>query len=234
MKPVFKVRFSWLLVLAVGSCAVMCPAQAATTASPAAVLRDGTPVQLRLSRTVSSESDQPGEIVEFTLRKDLVVGNTIVMPVGTEVYGVVITAQLEDRATGAGGVLEFRLQSLKLANGQEIPLRTIPQLPVDPNADLRPEMLVNLVNSPYAPYAHFNDGKVTTVPKEMPLTLYVAADVNISSQPVLPKLSGSRQMDTVAAHIIHSNTIGAASLGEVAREQRERGKIGGGLVSGSQ
>ena len=122
---------------------------------------------------------------------------------------------------------------LQLPNGQEIPLRTIRQLPSDPNADIKPDTLVNLVNSPYAPYAHFNDGKVTTVPKEMPLTMYVAADVTITSQPAPPRRGGALQMDSVATHIVHSNTS-AMSLGDIAREERERGKIGGGMVSGSQ
>ncbi len=210
----------------------MCPAQAATKApATAVVLHDGTAVQLKLGRTVSSESDQAGEVVEFVLKKDLVADDTVILPAGTSVYGQIVTAQLEDRNSGAGGVLEFRLESLKLANGQEIPLRNIPQLPTTPTADLRPEMLVNLVNSPYAPYAHFNDGKVTTVPKEMSLTLYVAADINISSQPVVAR-TGTVQMDSVAAHIVHSNAAAtAASLGDIARQQRERGKIGGGLIS---
>jgi hypothetical protein len=40
------------------------------------------------------------------------------------------------------------------------------------------------------------------------------------------------QMDSVAAHTVHRNTAStSASLGDIARQQRERGKIGGGLVS---
>ncbi len=239
MTPVFHMRSSWFLALALAfsAHAVVCRAQAATQpavqATPAVVLHDGTPVQLKLSRTVSSESDQAGEVVEFTLKKDLVAGNTVLLPEGTSVYGLVTAARIDDRATGVGGMLEFRLESLKLQNGQEIPLRTIRQLPSDPNADIKPDMLVNLVNSPYAPFAHFNDGNITTVPKEMLLTLFVAADVSISDQPVPSKAGNSGQMDTISAHILHSNTT-AKSLGEIAREQRERGKLGGGLVSGSQ
>ena len=234
MKPVLHLRYAWVLAvaLAFGGDAVVCRAQAATKAAPAVVLHDGTAVVMKLARTVSSESDQAGEVVEFVLKKDLVADNTVILTAGTSVYGQIVTATLEDRATGSGGVLEFRLESLKLANGQEIPLRNIPELPTTPNADLRPEMLVNLVNSPYGPYSHFNDGKVTTVPKEMPLTLYVAADINISNQPVVARPGSTVQMDSVAAHIVHSNTAStSASLGDIARQQRERGKIGGGLVS---
>jgi hypothetical protein len=234
MKAASRFRYSCLLALVLthGGDTAVCRAQAATKALPSPVLHDGTPVYLKLARTVSSESDQAGEPVEFILKKDLVVDGTVLLAQGTSVFGSVTAARLDDRASGVGGMVEFRLAALELANGQQIPLRTIPQLPSGPNVDVKPDALVDLVNSPYGPFAHFNNGNVTTVPKEMLLTLYVAADVSIGSQPVV-RASAGAQMDTISAHILHSNT-GGKSLGELAREQRERGKIGGALVSGSQ
>ena len=132
-------------------------------------------------------------------------------------------------------MLEFRLESIKLANGQEIPLRTIRQLPTEANADLRPETLTNLVNSPYGPFAHFTNLPIVTVPKNSLLTLYVAADVIVgsSSSMMMAAPVANSQPDSLAAHIVHGNS-GTKSLGEIAREQRERGKISGGMVSGTQ
>ncbi len=201
--------------------------------SAAAMLHDGSPVELSLGRTVSSESDQPGELVEFTLKRDLVAGDRVVLTEGSTVYGKIVASRLDDRNTGTAGMLEFRLESIKLANGQEIPLRTIRQLPTEANADLRPETLTNLVNSPYGPFAHFTNLPIVTVPKNSLLTLYVAADVNVGSSLMLAAPVANSQADSLAAHIVHGSS-GTKSLGEIAREQRERGKISGGMVSGTQ
>jgi len=202
-------------------------------ASATAILHDGAPVELCLARTVSSESDQPGELVEFTVKRDLVAGDRVLLTEGSTVYGRVVASRLDDRNTGTAGMLEFRLESIKLANGQEIPLRTIRQLPTEANADLRPETLTNLVNSPYGPFAHFTNLPIVTVPKNSLLTLYVAADVNVGSSMMMAAPVANSQPDSLAAHIVHGNS-GTKSLGEIAREQRERGKISGGMVSGTQ
>lgn len=220
------------LVMVLGFATVTCQAQAASKPSAATILRDGTPIPLTLKRTVSSESDEPGELVEFSLKQNLVAESVVLLPEGTSVWGKVIASRLVDRASGRPGMLEFRLESLKLPNGQEIPLRTVRELPSDPNQEINPEMFVNLVNSPYAPFQHFTREPITTVPKEMPLTLYVAADVNISDRPVVAHFSGYDQADTISAHISHTGN--GKSLGEIAREQRERGRIRAGMISSSQ
>jgi hypothetical protein len=218
-------------VLTLGFATGLCQDQAvAATPASDSVLHDGTPVHLSLVRTVSSESDQPGEVVEFLVKHPLVAGGQVVLPEGASVFGKVIAAHLDDRS-GKGGTLEFRLESIKLSNGQEIPLRTIRQLPTNANAEIKPETLTNLVNSPYAPFGHFNNGSSITVPKLSALVLYVAADVSFGNQVVAsaPALA-NEPSDSVATHIVQSNT-GAKSLGEIAREQRERGKISGGMVT---
>jgi hypothetical protein len=215
-----------------GSAAVTCQAQAASKPSSATILRDGTPIQLTLKRTVSSESDEPGELVEFVLKQNVIADDVLLMPEGASVWGEVTASRLVDRESGRPGMVEFRLESLKLSSGQEIPLRTVRELPSDPNQEISPEMFVNLVNSPYAPFQHFTKEPITTVPKEMPLTLYVAADVNISDHAVVVRSSGPEQADTISAHISHTGN--GKSLGEIAREQRERGRIGPGVISASQ
>jgi hypothetical protein len=228
-----RARFSLLLaaIMALGCGMAFCQSNPFGSASAPAVLHDGFPVQLALGRTVSSESDQPGELVEFIVKSDVVAGTTVLLPEGSSVYGKVIASRVDDRS-GKGGMLEFRLESLKLANGQEIPLRTLRALPTDANADPTPDKLTNLVNSPYGPFAHFTNLPIITVPKNSLLTLFVAADVSIGNQAMAAPFVSS-QSDSLAAHIVHSNS-GAKSLGEIAREQRERGKISGGMVSGTQ
>src|ERR1035437_719829 len=85
------------LVLAFGCAPAVC--QPPATNSPAApvVLRDGTALHLTLARTVSSESDQPGELVEFIVKENLVAGTTIILAEGSSVYGKVAASRLADR-----------------------------------------------------------------------------------------------------------------------------------------
>jgi hypothetical protein len=224
-----RTRLSLLLatVLALG-----CEMVIGQSSGSAPILPDGYPIELATGRTVSSESDNPGELVEFVVKHDVVAGNVVLLPEGASVYGKVVASRLNNRASGQVGMLEFRLESVKLSNGQEIPLRTIRALPAVANADLTPEKLTNLINSPYGPFAHFTNLPIVTVPKNTLVTLYVAADVSVGNQMVVTPYASS-QSDSLAAHIVHSNS-GAKSLGEIAREQREHGKISGGMVSGTQ
>ncbi len=206
----------------------------ANSAAADHVLHDGTPIYLATGRTVSSESDQPGEQVEFLVKKDVTVGGAVLIPAESSVFGTVTASRLDDRAAGRGGMVEFRLASIKLPNGQLIPLRNIKDVPTAANADVSTDALTNLVNSPYAPFAHFDNGTTTTVPKNSLFTLYVAADVAISNQPAPPMAASSGgAADSVAAHITNTAN-GSKSLGDIAREQRERGKISGGMVTPQQ
>ena len=228
MRAPFAIVLAFSLVA--GTAVAQSQPAAEASSSPAAnVLAEGTPIHFAVGRMVSSQTDQPGEIVEFVIKKDVLVGGQVVLALNTSVYGKVISSKLEDRTTGKPGSLEFRLESLKLSNGQEIPLRTVKQIPAD--AAAKPEMLVNLVNSPYAPFAHFNNGTTTTVPKDARFTLFIGADVNIGA-PVVAKPNQAPVVDSVASHVV--NAEGTKSLGELAREQRERGKIGSGMVTTPQ
>jgi hypothetical protein len=229
-------RYQYVLAAAIALSGVAgwaeTPAPPSAT-SASAVLAEGTPVHLVLARTVSSQSDQAGELVEFELKQSIVLNGTVLLPENSYVYGKVVSATMDDRESGKPGSLEFRLDSLKLANGQEIPLRTVKQIPSAANTDIKPEKLTNLVNSPYAPFGHFNNGTTTTVPKNSMLTLFVGADVTIGGSVVVRAGAQDSGADSLASRIINSNS-GAKSLGDVAREQRDRGKIGGGMVSSPQ
>jgi len=65
---------------------VQTPSPAATAqpaaASTAAVLEDGTPVRMRIARTVSSADAKTGDTVDFEVLEDVFVGKTVVIPKG--------------------------------------------------------------------------------------------------------------------------------------------------------
>src|ERR1700761_1863256 len=120
-----------LLSLACFSLAQSPSVNSANSAPVNAVVPDGYPVQLSMGRTVSSQTDQAGEQVEFIVKHAVMAGDVVVVPENTYVYGRVVAARMENRQTGEGGMVEFRLESVQLANGQKIPLRNVREVPVD-------------------------------------------------------------------------------------------------------
>ena len=78
------------------------------TAPPAAgapsgpMLEEGTPVKLRISRTVSSADAQVGETVDFEVLEEVKVGNLIVIPKGGTAWGTVTTAEPKKRMARGG------------------------------------------------------------------------------------------------------------------------------------
>ena len=118
-----RVVFARLMALCLALAGTPAIAQPPTARASAPVLHDGDPIRLTLARTVSSESDQPGELVEFIVKQDVKAGDTVVLAHDSYIYGVVTASRIDDRYNGQPGMLEFRLDSLKLANGQIVPLR---------------------------------------------------------------------------------------------------------------
>ncbi len=200
----------------------------------APVIPDGSPVRLRLFRMVSSESDQPGEQVEFELLDNIMAGDVIALPSGSSVWGRVTAAAPATTTSNRRGMLEIRLEGLRLGNGQIVPLRNMKQLPTDANSNVNPESLMDLVNSPSGPLSRFTRLPEITIPKNTVVTLYVAADVPVGVPPrkahglaaPLPESASGTVADRITGH--GANTV---SLGDIARQQRERGVIGSGLAN---
>lgn len=88
------------------------------------VLEDGTPVKLRIGRTVSSVNAQVGDSVDFVAVHDVLVGNTPVISSGTIAFGTVVEAHTK-RRMGRGGKLSIRLDSIKLSTGDKVVLRSV-------------------------------------------------------------------------------------------------------------
>ena len=103
--------------------------KAAAPPPPAAaplVLADGTLVNLRLRKSLSSATAAQGQTVELEVTRELKVGDVVVAPVGAIAEGVVSEARTAKRGN-IGGKLEVSLRRLRLVDGTEASLRTIPQ-----------------------------------------------------------------------------------------------------------
>src|SRR5215472_10188820 len=101
-------------------------AAAATTANPplAFGLEDGTPVKLRISRTVSSEDAQVGDTVDFEVLEEVKFHDVVLIPRGGIAWATVTEAQSK-RRMGRAGKLNINIDNMKLADGEKAPLRAV-------------------------------------------------------------------------------------------------------------
>jgi hypothetical protein len=86
------------------------------------VLRDGTPVRIRLARTLSSEQVKTGDQIDFDVLEDIDVENRVVIPRGSKAIGSITEAE-HKRRMGRGGKLNFVLEYVRLEDGTKVALR---------------------------------------------------------------------------------------------------------------
>jgi hypothetical protein len=85
-------------------------------------LQDGTPVRLRLNSDISSATARANETVDFEVTEPVIYQNYVVIPKGSVALGRVIKAEAK-RRFGRSGALEISVDSVRLPDGQTIPLR---------------------------------------------------------------------------------------------------------------
>jgi len=95
-------------------------------APPLLTLFDGTPVRLKLDRTVSSADTHVGDQVTFEVAEDVVVDGYTVIRKGTKALGAVSEAAPKGRF-GRNGKLTLSLTSVRLADNEEARLRAYQQ-----------------------------------------------------------------------------------------------------------
>lgn len=95
-----------------------------TTPSQKLLIKDGTPIKLKLKRGVYSQYAKIGDEVDYLVDEEVLVDNKIIVPEGAVVKGKVITAE-HKRRMGRGGKIDITADSVKLFNSQSIPLRAL-------------------------------------------------------------------------------------------------------------
>jgi hypothetical protein len=92
-------------------------------AAPGFTLAKNTPVRVKLVKSISSATAHVGDAVELEVLEDVLVQGVVVLPKGSKESGVIAEADPKKRF-GHGGKLAFSVTSLRLANGEQAPLRT--------------------------------------------------------------------------------------------------------------
>ena len=115
-----------LLLLKTKPGAKLTPLPSREKAPPPLTLFDGTPVRLKLGRSVSSAEAHVGDQVTFGVAEDVVVNGYLVIRKGTKALGAVSEAEPKGRF-GRNGKLTLSLTSVRLADNEEARLRAYQQ-----------------------------------------------------------------------------------------------------------
>jgi PEGA domain-containing protein len=150
------------------------------TSAKGFVLEDGTPMRLRLNRTVSSADAHVGDTVDFEVLQDISVNGTLVIPKGGLAFGTVTEAQPK-RRMARGGKLEINLDNVKLLDSEKAALRAVKGGSGGGHTGAMTAGIVatGLVFFPAAPFFLFMHGKDITIPKGAEVAAYVNGDVKM-------------------------------------------------------
>ena len=156
------------------------PTPANTSSKDVLRLEDGTPVKLRITRTISSASAQVGDRVDFEVLEDISVNGVDVIPKGSIALGTVTEAH-KKRRMGRGGKLNVAIDSVRLADGEKAALRAVKDTQGGGHVGAMTGAIVatSIVFFPAAPLFLFMHGKDITIPKGTEITAYTNGGMNL-------------------------------------------------------
>ena len=168
------------------------PAQTAQPAAPKPAmqgfgLEDGTPVKLRTARTISSADAHTGDTLDFEVLEDVFAKDTLVIPKGGIAWGTVTDAQPK-RRMARGGKLDVNIDSVRLADGEKVPLRAVKDVKGGGHTGAMTGAMVGtaIVFFPAAPLFLFMHGKDISIPKGTEITAYINGDTRLEEAKFKP------------------------------------------------
>jgi len=204
---------SWLLILSIGFsqpvCSATCYAQSKavkgdtkqssaptvsqTVKAPLAFgLEDGTPIKIRITRTISSADAKVDERVDFEVLEETKIGETVVIPRGGIAWGTVTEARPK-RRMGRAGKLNVNIDSVRLVTGEKVALRAIKEVQGGGNTGKMTGAIVatSILFFPAAPLFLFMHGKDITIPKGTEITAYINGDAPLDKATFAPKVANT-------------------------------------------
>jgi hypothetical protein len=153
-------------------------------------LLDGTPIKLRLGRTISSATEKVGNDVDFDVLEDVTVSNVVVIPKGSMALATVTIAD-HKKSMGRAGKLEVNIDSVRLADGEKAAMRAIEGGKAGGHVGAMTGAIVatSIVFFPAAPLFLFVHGKDLVIPKGTEITAYVNGDMTLDMAKFLPAIT---------------------------------------------
>ena len=159
------------------SCPLVFGARKCTRTPPRLVIPDGTPVNLRMVRTISSAHARTGDHLDFVVVKDVTVGGFTIIQAGTIASGSVLGVKGK-RLLGIGGKVVIKLDSVKLITGDEVALQARKEIKGRSRSKLilAEMMITGLFYLPAAPVFLLSRGHDSTVLKGTEVTAHITGD----------------------------------------------------------
>jgi hypothetical protein len=173
------------------------------------VLEDGTPLKLRINRTLSSADAHVGDTVDFEVLEDVSVNGTLIVPKGGLAFATVTEAQAK-RRMARGGKLNVNIDYVKLLDGEKAALRAVKDVKGGGHTGAMVGGIVatSIVFFPAAPFFLFMHGKDISIPKGTEITAYVNGDMKLDAA----KFQSSSSGQTSAAAAVSASTPSSAKL----------------------
>jgi hypothetical protein len=167
-------------------------------------LEDGTPVKLKLNRTVSSADAHVNDTVDFDVLEQVTVHDKIVISRGSIALGTVTEAEPK-RRMARGGKLNVNIDSVRLTTGEKIPLRAVKDVKGGGHVGAMTGAMVAtaIVFFPAAPLFLFMKGKDITIPEGTEITAYTSGDIplDVSKFAPDPTISSTAPVESATATI---------------------------------
>lgn len=148
------------------------------------LLADGTPIRLRFARKVFSSEVIAGEKIPLEASEPVLVGEWVAIRQHSEQQAIVTMAQA-GRSLGRGGNLQFKIENVRLADGELVPVRATKDVKGGGNrvAALTGEagMIAGFAFGPASPLGFFiyARGKNATIPAGAEITAYTTGDFQL-------------------------------------------------------
>ncbi len=152
------------------------------------VLHDGTPVRLRLNRTISSSDSRTGDTIDFEVLDDVKVGDVVVIPRNAVALGAVTEAKAKGRI-GKSGKLNVMIDFVRTLTDEKVALRGVRETQGGGRTGAMTGAMIatSLVVWPAAPLFLFMHGKDITITKGTEITAYVNGEIQLDEARVLKK-----------------------------------------------
>jgi len=165
------------------------------TSAKGFVLEDGTPVKLRLNRTISSGDAHTGDTIDFEVVEDITLNGTLIIPKGGLAFATVTEAQAK-RRMARGGKLDINIDYVKLLSSEKATLRAVKEVKGGGHTGAMTGGIVatSIIFFPAAPFFLFMHGKDISIPKGTEITAYVSGDMKLDPAKFQPMTNSAGQL----------------------------------------
>ncbi|HEY3939277.1 MAG TPA: hypothetical protein VGL97_17730 [Bryobacteraceae bacterium] len=187
-------------------------------------LPEGTPIKLRLMRTLSSASANEGDKVDFQTVDDIAVAGSTLIPKGSTAIATITSAEPKKRMA-RGGKLSLNIDYVRLPDNEKLSLRGVQNVKGGGHTGAMTGGIVvtAIVLWPAAPFFLFMHGKDVSIPEGHEVTVYTSSDYQ-PKHTAAPSVAIARASSTAVAPIANADILKlkAAGFGDDLIVQRIR------------